>query len=84
MSEDNPSMMIELDIEQLNVVATAVVLRIDEIMRQIPKEIRTKETQRELEVLIEFNELLHDVENEYNVVVDFDKVMREAEGLLDQ
>jgi hypothetical protein len=79
MSE--PKMMIEIDIEQLNWIATAILLRIDEI-DTIQPEVQTPQTKRERVVLEEFIEVLHDVEHEYEVAVGFDKVMADVREIL--
>lgn len=63
-----PKMTLEMTSEDLEFIATALILRCDEIL-SIPEEERTDRTVRELEVLFEVRDRLHDIEFEHEVAV---------------
>jgi hypothetical protein len=73
--------LLELDEEQVEFVATALLLRIDEIMT-IPKENRTERTNAELEIIMEVKDALDDMEFEREVAVGFESIMAGVRELL--
>lgn len=63
-----PKMILEMTSEEIEFIATALILRCDEIL-SIPEDQRTERTVRELETLFEVRDRLHEIEFEYEVAV---------------
>jgi hypothetical protein len=76
-------MILEMTSEDVEFIATALILRCEELL-SIPEDERTDRSVREIEVLFEVRERLHDIEFEHEVAVGSADIFAGVKKLLSE